>query len=62
MEHDIVIYKARIRLLESDNFLLQQKIREKNKENMLLKRVIRKLELQIPRRITEIQLSLDEFV
>ncbi len=62
LEHEEVIYRARIRLLENDNLLLKQKINEKNREIKLLERSIRKLKLKIPRKITEIQLSLDEFI
>lgn len=62
MSHDVVILKARLRLLESDNLLLKQKIREKNNEIKILKTKNRKLELKIPHKIQEVQLSLDEFV
>lgn len=61
-EHTIVVLKAQNRLLASDNTLLQKMLREKNNEILLLKREIRRLNLQIPKKMNETQLCLDAFI
>lgn len=62
VKYEEVIYKAKIRLLENDNLLLKQKINEKNKEIKILEKKNKFLILKVPKKITEYQYSLDEFI
>lgn len=61
MDHEIAVLKAQRRLYYYDNLNLQQKLRDKNREILLLKRQIRRLELKVPKRIDQYQLSLADF-
>lgn len=62
MGHDIVVLKARIRVLESENYFLKQQSRDKLEEIRFLKKELRRMELKIPRKVSEFQLSFDDFV
>lgn len=61
MEEEIAILQAKINILISGKEYLEGLIYKKNMEIRDLKRKIKKLELQIPKKVSEYQLSLSDF-
>lgn len=61
MEEEIAILQAKINILISEKENLEGLIYKKNMEIRDLKRKIKKLELQIPKKVSEYQLSLSDF-